>query len=120
MGKLEDDLKTDPPCHPRAVRTVVPDVIQVVEKELEALRLFRTACLLASIAFALLCMAYRCAIQDCLQKNNYKEEKCQTAIDALYECCNEFYKRQGDEATTASCPKPKLLRVKMKQRGQGD
>ncbi|OQV04298.1 hypothetical protein CLAIMM_09204 [Cladophialophora immunda] len=77
MGRLEDDLKTDPPCHPRA-----------------------------------------CAIQDCLQKNNYKEEKCQSAIDALYECCNAFYKDQGDDASTTSCPKPKLLRLKMEQRGQ--
>ncbi|GAM86066.1 hypothetical protein ANO11243_040760 [Dothideomycetidae sp. 11243] len=66
---LEGDLKTDPPCHPRA-----------------------------------------CAIQECLQKNGYKEEKCQGQIDALYECCNAFYQRQGDDAKTLSCPKAGLLR----------
>jgi hypothetical protein len=31
-------------------------------------------------------------------------------IDALYECCNLFYQRNGDEASTVSCPKANLLR----------
>ncbi|RDI81261.1 hypothetical protein Vi05172_g8743 [Venturia inaequalis] len=78
MGKLEDDLKTDPPCHPRA-----------------------------------------CAIQNCIQKNNYNEARCQKQIDALYECCDAFYKQQGDDASVVSCPKVSLLRLKMKQRAQG-
>ena len=56
---------------------------------------------------------------DCLQKNNFKEAKCQSAVDALYECCNAFYKDKGEEATTESCPKPNLLRLKMKQRVEG-
>ncbi|TKA28637.1 Cx9C motif-containing protein 4, mitochondrial [Salinomyces thailandicus] len=51
-----------------------------------------------------------------LMKNNYQEEKCQTQIDALYECCNLFYQRNGDEASTVSCPKASLLSLKMKQR----
>ncbi|KAI4741933.1 hypothetical protein E4T50_07655 [Aureobasidium sp. EXF-12298] len=68
MG-LEQDLKTDPPCHPRA-----------------------------------------CAIQDCIQKNGYDESKCQKQIDALYECCNGFYEKNGDSASTVSCPKAGLLR----------
>ncbi|KAG9513132.1 hypothetical protein KCU71_g12042, partial [Aureobasidium melanogenum] len=77
MG-LEQDLKTDPPCHPRA-----------------------------------------CAIQDCIQKNGYDESKCQKQIDALYECCNRFYEKNGDSASTVSCPKAGLLRLKMRQRAQG-
>ncbi|KAF2494168.1 DUF1903-domain-containing protein [Lophium mytilinum] len=77
MG-LKDDLKTDPPCHPKA-----------------------------------------CAIQDCLQKSNYNEDKCRSQVDALYECCNEFYKENGDSASTVSCPKASLLRLKMKQKAQG-
>lgn len=68
MG-VKEDLKTDPPCHPRA-----------------------------------------CAIQDCLQRSNYNEEKCRKEVDALYECCNAFYKENGDEASTVSCPKASLLR----------
>jgi hypothetical protein len=31
-------------------------------------------------------------------------------IDALYECCNAFYKENGDDASTVSCPKAQLLR----------
>ena len=31
-------------------------------------------------------------------------------IDALYECCNLFYQKNGDEASTVSCPKVNLLR----------
>lgn len=55
---------------------------------------------------------------DCLTKNGYNEAKCQKAIDALYECCSAFYQRHGDEASSPSCPKPDLLRLKMKQREQ--
>ncbi|KAJ5358948.1 uncharacterized protein N7496_011361 [Penicillium cataractarum] len=64
------------------------------------------------------CHPRACAIQDCLTKNSYKEEKCQAQIDALYECCNAFYQQQGDQASTVSCPKAHLLRLKMKQRAQ--
>lgn len=53
---------------------------------------------------------------DCLTKNGYKEEKCQAQVDALYECCNAFYQARGDTASTVSCPKASLLRLKMKQR----
>lgn len=56
--------------------------------------------------------------QACLTKNSYNEEKCQAQIDALYECCNAFYKERGEDAKTPSCPKATLLRVKMKQRAQ--
>lgn len=52
---------------------------------------------------------------DCLTRNGYNEAKCQTAIRALYECCDVFYKRYGEEGSTPSCPKPNLLRLKMKQ-----
>ncbi|KAI5207440.1 hypothetical protein E4T39_01884 [Aureobasidium subglaciale] len=75
MQSIEQDLKTDPPCHPRA-----------------------------------------CAIQDCIQKNGFDESKCQkqsadyAKIDALYECCNAFYEKNGDNASTVSCPKAGLLR----------
>ncbi|RMX80109.1 hypothetical protein D0869_07808 [Hortaea werneckii] len=86
--KPEDGLKVEPACHPQA-----------------------------------------CAIQDCIQKNNFKEERCQKqastspmpsllVIDALYECCNLFYQRNGDEASVVSCPKAILLRLKMKQRSE--
>lgn len=31
-------------------------------------------------------------------------------IDALYACCNLFYQKEGDDASTVSCPKASLLR----------
>jgi hypothetical protein len=64
----------------------------------------------------------------CIQKNGFDESKCQkqvrlqipiqansnntdrTQIDALYECCNAFYDKNGDSASTLSCPKAGLLR----------
>ncbi|OAQ97193.1 hypothetical protein LLEC1_02962, partial [Akanthomyces lecanii] len=66
------------------------------------------------------CHPRACAIQDCLTKNNYKEAKCQDVVKALYTCCESFYERYGDDASTPSCPKPSLLRLKMKQLDQGN
>ncbi|KKY37179.1 hypothetical protein UCDDA912_g02820 [Diaporthe ampelina] len=57
-----------------------------------------------------------CAIQDCLKRNTYKEDKCQGVIDALYDCCQAFYDRNGEGASAASCPKPDLLKLKLKMR----
>ncbi|TVY83388.1 Cx9C motif-containing protein [Lachnellula suecica] len=54
--------------------------------------------------------------QDCLAKHSYNESKCRAQVDALYDCCNSFYSRYGDEAKSASCPQANLLRLKMKQR----
>lgn len=54
----------------------------------------------------------------CLTKNNYNEAKCRGLVDALYECCDAFYRKNGDSATSASCPKASLLRLKMKQRSE--
>ncbi|KAK1989479.1 hypothetical protein LZ30DRAFT_695264 [Colletotrichum cereale] len=73
MG-LNEDMKTNPPCHARA-----------------------------------------CAIQDCLTRNGYKEERCQPIIMALYECCEAFYRFKGNDATTVSCPKPDLLQLKLRR-----
>jgi len=56
---------------------------------------------------------------DCLQKHNYQQKKCENLVDALYECCNAFYKGNGKEAQTVSCPKYNLLQLKMKQRAEG-
>ncbi|KAL2002214.1 hypothetical protein VTN02DRAFT_393 [Thermoascus thermophilus] len=65
------------------------------------------------------CHPRACAIQACLTKNSYKEERCQAQIDALYECCNLFYQERGEDAKTPSCPKASLLKLKMKQRAEG-
>lgn len=31
-------------------------------------------------------------------------------VDALYECCEAFYKNRGEDGKTVSCPKPSMLR----------
>jgi hypothetical protein len=31
-------------------------------------------------------------------------------VDELYKCCDLFYQRNGDDASTVSCPKANLLR----------
>jgi len=36
------------------------------------------------------CQKYACKIQDCLQANNWQENKCQTAIENLRKCCERF------------------------------
>lgn len=36
------------------------------------------------------CHKYTCDIQSCLQKNDFKQEKCQHLVDKLYECCRSY------------------------------
>ncbi|KAH8905343.1 DUF1903-domain-containing protein [Coniochaeta sp. PMI_546] len=62
------------------------------------------------------CHPRACAIQDCLTRNNYNEAKCEKFVDALYECCQAFYEKNGEHAQTVSCPKFDLLKLKIKQR----
>ncbi|ESA43998.1 DUF1903-domain-containing protein [Neurospora crassa] len=62
------------------------------------------------------CHPRACAIQNCLTRNGFDESKCQKQIDALYECCNAFYEKNSESASTVSCPKASLLRLKMEQR----
>ena len=38
------------------------------------------------------CQRQACAIQDCLKKNNYQEEKCQDIIQLMMDCCNTVAK----------------------------
>ncbi|CAC9888708.1 unnamed protein product, partial [Aureobasidium pullulans] len=78
---LDKDLKTDPPCHPRA-------------------------CAIQGMMLCLVSWRQPAhAVPDCIQKNGYDESKCQ--------------KQNGDSASTVSCPKAGLLRLKMRQRAQG-
>jgi hypothetical protein len=51
---------------------------------------------------------------DCLKKNTFKEDRCQDVINSLYECCQAFYERNGQDAKAASCPKPDLLKLKLR------
>lgn len=65
------------------------------------------------------CKPEACAIQNCLQGNNYNESKCTKIIDNLYLCCKNFYELQGRDASSVCCPKFSLLQLKLKQRELG-
>ncbi|KAL2757156.1 hypothetical protein ACRALDRAFT_1093105 [Sodiomyces alcalophilus JCM 7366] len=59
------------------------------------------------------CHPQACAIQRCLNRNNYDENQCQSAIVELYHCCERFYGKQGNTAISPSCPKADVLRLKL-------
>ncbi|RMY77032.1 hypothetical protein D0863_01566 [Hortaea werneckii] len=105
--KPEDGLKVEPACHPQAC---------AIQGENAA---SRWRCLKANSYE----IAYKRTIS---RKNDAKSRRVPLQrrrfwsyhIDALYECCNLFYQRNGDEASVVSCPKANLLRLKMKQRAE--
>ncbi|XP_022238423.1 cx9C motif-containing protein 4-like [Limulus polyphemus] len=37
------------------------------------------------------CQKQACAIQKCLQENNYNEDACQYVVEAMRHCCKKFY-----------------------------
>ena len=41
------------------------------------------------------CQRQACAIQDCLQKNNYQEDKCDEHLESLLECCRTVGKHKS-------------------------
>ncbi|KAI8379360.1 uncharacterized protein BYT42DRAFT_568512 [Radiomyces spectabilis] len=47
------------------------------------------------------CQKYACDIQDCLQKNNYQESKCEAQLVALRKCCEELLDNNG---SSVCCP----------------
>src|SRR4051812_42065706 len=91
---LEQDLKTVPACHPRAC-AIQGQCIPILRLRMPSSQR---------------------ATSDCLTRNCFDESKCAKLVDALYECCQAFYEKNGDNATSASCPKAHLLRLKMRQR----
>ncbi|GAA5912607.1 hypothetical protein JCM8208_004788 [Rhodotorula glutinis] len=60
------------------------------------------------------------ARRNCLMNRGYDDSKCAQQISALYLCCQQFYKRNGDDARCAACPRPDLLRRKLDERGLGE
>ena len=48
-----------------------------------------------------------CAIQSCLTRTNYNEQKCQDYVDKLYKCCRDMYAADSDsskDAKSTACP----------------
>ena len=106
-------MKTNPPCHPLAVSTRYSVAAQDTAHTCSVL--YKVESPSGDRKSSLLLTAN----SDCLAKNSYDENKCQSQVNALYKCCSYFYDQQGDGAHTVSCPKASLLRLKMKQRARG-
>ncbi|ESO83794.1 hypothetical protein LOTGIDRAFT_132754 [Lottia gigantea] len=41
------------------------------------------------------CQKQACAIQKCLQANNYQESKCESVLEDMKKCCEKFGKLSG-------------------------
>lgn len=103
---LDEALRADPPCYPRAVGH--PSFLFLLASTHAYTR--------ALLTNPNLVLPFQCAIQSCLQKSNHDESRCAHLIDALYECCAELYKREGPGAKSTCCPKESLLKLKLKQK----
>ena len=63
-----------------------------------------------------------CAIQDCLTRYNYNEQKCSSSVDALYKCCAEMYRvakeHGGEVPKSTACPIESVVNRRMKSRAK--
>ncbi|KAI8970189.1 hypothetical protein BDF20DRAFT_889787 [Mycotypha africana] len=50
------------------------------------------------------CLKFACAIQDCLQKNDFQESKCKSQLAALDNCCKSLLAQGGK---SVCCPERK-------------
>lgn len=46
---------------------------------------------------------------------NYQESRCEATINKLYECCEQMYRRDGEDARASACPKPDVLKLKLER-----
>ncbi|KAH9965430.1 hypothetical protein BC827DRAFT_1126381, partial [Russula dissimulans] len=51
-----------------------------------------------------------CALQACLSKNTYTQEKCAEYMRDLYECCRALYDTTEDRGESSACPMPSVVR----------
>lgn len=69
-----------------------------------------------------------CAIQSCLSRTSYNEQKCQQYVNALYRCCASFYDKAAagsyknlggadrqDVKKSTACPLESIVRRTIKQ-----
>lgn len=64
------------------------------------------------------CKPHACAIQTCIQRNQFQQEKCESLIRDLYRCCADYYKDHGPTELSVSCPKPEAVRAKREAWGE--
>jgi len=56
------------------------------------------------------CQAEACALQACLSKNTYAQDKCGEKMRSLYKCCRALYDATEDSGESSACPMPSVVR----------
>ncbi|KAE9407109.1 hypothetical protein BT96DRAFT_1014499 [Gymnopus androsaceus JB14] len=54
------------------------------------------------------CQSKACDLQDCLGKNTYNPERCDTVLRQLYECCQQMY-QNNPKSESSACPVPPVV-----------
>ncbi|KAN0130737.1 DUF1903 domain containing protein, partial [Lactarius tabidus] len=55
-----------------------------------------------------------CALQACLSKNTYAQEKCTEKMRNLYKCCQALYDATEDSGVSSTCQMPTVVRQWLK------
>ncbi|KAI9511440.1 hypothetical protein F5148DRAFT_975039, partial [Russula earlei] len=56
------------------------------------------------------CFLTACALQACLSKNTYSQEKCAEHMRDLYKCCQTLYDATDGHGESTACPMPGVVR----------
>ncbi|KAI0001033.1 hypothetical protein BJV77DRAFT_938856, partial [Russula vinacea] len=59
-----------------------------------------------------------CALQTCLSKNTYSQEKCAENLRNLYECCQALYDAIESRSESTACPAPSVVQAWLKAHSQ--
>ncbi|EPY52464.1 hypothetical protein SPOG_05286 [Schizosaccharomyces cryophilus OY26] len=64
------------------------------------------------------CQKEACNLQNCIQRHQYNQSKCEEYVDSLLKCCNSWYSQKGSENKEPphSCPQYSILLRQMKDR----
>ncbi|KAN0125741.1 hypothetical protein V8E52_000948 [Russula decolorans] len=55
-----------------------------------------------------------CALQTCLSRNTYAQEKCADHMRKLYECCQALYDATEGRGESTACPTPSTVQSWLK------
>ncbi|KAF8256487.1 hypothetical protein EI94DRAFT_1603315, partial [Lactarius quietus] len=55
-----------------------------------------------------------CALQVCLSKNIYAQDKCAEKMCNLYKCCWALYDATEERGKSSACPMPSVVRQWLK------
>ncbi|KAF8483683.1 hypothetical protein DFH94DRAFT_626015, partial [Russula ochroleuca] len=55
-----------------------------------------------------------CALQACLSKHTYSQEKCAEDLRNLYKCCQALYDATESRGESTACPTPRVVQAWLK------